>query len=464
MRRPSSWVARVTSGQLLGQDNPITASVVTDSRLAEAGSLYVARRGESADGHDFVPSAVENGAVAVLVEHPIDGLPAGVAQIVVSDATDALGMLARAYLRELRRGDLSVIGITGSAGKTTTKDLVARLLSAQAPTVASIRSFNNEVGVPLTILRADEDTRFLVLEMGASALGHLRYLASIAPLDVAVELMVGTAHLGGFGSQAGIAQAKQELVEGLVDGGSAVLNADDHLVMAMAEVSPGLVFTFSQYSDRHANVYADQVHIDQDDRAHFLLHIGDQAEQVDLHLVGAHHIHNALAAASVGHLLGVPITDIASIMSRATADSPHRMDVSVQTLAGHSITLIDDSYNANQDSMMASLAAARRIAGSGRVVAVLGEMLELGEASSQIHQRVGQAAADNQVATIIGLGAGARDYAHGIGAENVVLAGSVDEAITVLKDTVDHGDVVLVKGSNGSQAWKVADTVRGAQA
>ena len=217
MQTSAQWIAEAVSGRLVGNDVPVTGPVVTDSREAQAGSLYVARRGESADGHAFVSGAVERGAVAVIVEHEVDE---AVAQIVVEDSTEALGALARAHVTKLRSsGDLDVIAMTGSVGKTTTKDLLLQIMSEDGPTVAPKLSFNNEVGLPLTVLLADESTRHLVLEMGASGPGHITYLTDIVAPDVAIELCVGHAHVGGFGGFEGVAAAKAELIKGTRPGG-----------------------------------------------------------------------------------------------------------------------------------------------------------------------------------------------------------------------------------------------------
>lgn len=240
MRRTVEWIAAAVNGRLVGSADLEVTAVVTDSREATPGALYVARRGESSDGHDYIDAAISNGAVALVVEKERDDCAA--AQIVVEESTVALGHLAHAHLEDLRAsGDIEVVAVTGSAGKTTTKDLLAQILGAKAPTVAPKLSFNNEVGLPLTVLTAEDTTRYLVLEMGASGAGHLRYLTDIAAPDIAIELMVGHAHLGGFGSVEGIAQAKAELVEGLRPHGTAILNADDSYVRAMADKAPARV-------------------------------------------------------------------------------------------------------------------------------------------------------------------------------------------------------------------------------
>lgn len=272
MQRSATWIAEATRGVVHGPDVSANGPVVTDSREAAPGGVYVARRGENADGHDYVASAARAGAVCALVERVVDlsDCPP-ITQVVVGDATGALGDLARAHLEALRAGGaIDVVAVTGSVGKTTTKDLLLQVLSADAPTVAPRLSFNNEVGLPLTVLTADESTRHLVLEMGASGPGHIAYLTRIAPPDVAIELVVGHAHMGGFGSVAGVAEAKAELIEGSRQGATAVLNADDPNVAAMAPRAKGPVVRFSP-SGAGADVVAEDVRVDAAGRASFTL-------------------------------------------------------------------------------------------------------------------------------------------------------------------------------------------------
>lgn len=458
--RQTGWIAGAVAGRTVGTDTTVTGPVVTDSREAAPGSLYVARRGESADGHDFVAAARRAGAVCAIVEHEVPD--AGLTQVVVEDSTRALGDLARAYLADLRaHGRLDVTAITGSAGKTTTKDLLAQVLRADAPTVWPVMSFNNEVGVPLTVLRADASTRHLVVEMGASGPGHLTYLTHIAPPDVAVELMVGRAHLGGFGSREALARAKAELVDGLRPGGTAVLNADDPRVAAMATHTTGPVVRFSTDPAVPADVHADAVALDEGDHASFTLRMPDGSAPVVLGLVGLHHVHNALAAAAAAHVLGLAVGDVARGLTDATALSPHRMAVTELDLGGRRVTLLDDSYNANPDSMRAGLAALRSLAGKRREVAVLGGMLELGPGSEAMHEEVGRCALDQRVAVAVAVGPGSGGYLAPLaGHARTVLAEDDATAVDLVEDVLEDGDVVLVKGSNGSGVWRIADRLQ----
>ena len=459
MQASAQWIAEAVSGRLVGNDVPVTGPVVTDSREAQAGSLYVARRGESADGHAFVSGAATRGAVAAIVEHEVDE---AVAQIVVEDSTEALGALARAHVEKLRSsGDLDVIAMTGSVGKTTTKDLLLQIMSEDGPTVAPKLSFNNEVGLPLTVLLADESTRHLVLEMGASGPGHITYLTDIVAPDVAIELCVGHAHVGGFGGFEGVAAAKAELIKGTRPGGPVILNTDDPNVEAMAPLATGRVIRFSASGNERADVVARDVRLDRADRASFTLVAPEGEAPIDLKIVGRHHVANALAAAAGALTLGVSLQTVAAVLSCARALSPHRMDVHELRVDGMDLTLIDDSYNANLDSMRAGIAALASIGRDSQRIAVLGEMLELGEDSQSLHQQVGALIADAGVETLIGLGTDAHYYLEGAPdvPKREVAADPQDAARLALEHAKD-GAVVLVKGSFGSQSWQVADILR----
>ena len=459
MRTSAQWIAEAVSGRLVGSDVSVTGSVVTDSREAQAGSLYVARRGESADGHAFVAGAVARGAGAVIVEHEVDE---AVAQIVVEDSTEALGALARAHVEALRAGGaLDVIAMTGSVGKTTTKDLLLQIMSADGPTVAPKLSFNNEVGLPLTVLLADEKTRHLVLEMGASGPGHITYLTGIVAPDVAIELCVGHAHVGGFGGFEGVAAAKAELIRGMRPGGPVILNTDDPNVEAMAPLASGEVIRFSASGNPRAEVRAQDVSVDAADRASFTLVTPAGTAQVSLKIVGRHHVANALAAAAGALTLGVDLATVVQGLSSARALSPHRMDVHELVIDGCELTLIDDSYNANLDSMRAGIAALSSIGKGGRKIAVLGEMLELGEDSQSLHEQVGAMIEACGVETLIGLGTDAHYYLEGASAvPNRQVASDPADAARLALEFAGDGAVVLVKGSFGSHSWQVADILR----
>ncbi len=435
----------------------ITGPVVTNSRDVEPGSLFVALRGQTTDGHRFITDAVERGAVAVLSEEPVDSVPA----IVVPDTTAALGDLARAYLAELReRTGLRVAAVTGSAGKTTTKDLLLQVLRSYGPTVAPVASFNNEVGLPLTVLRADETTRYLVLEMGANHLGELTYLTSIAPPDIAIVLLVGLAHVGEFGGIEAVAQAKTELVQGLLPDGVAILNADDLRVAAMAEHAPGPVVTFGNVTG--TRLQAKQVQVRRDGGIDFTVVDNDTGRgyPVSLGLIGAHNVTNALATATAALVLGLPLQEVTEHLGNATTLSPHRMHV---TDRPDGVTIIDDAYNANPDSMRAALRTLAVIANrKRRTIAVLGEMLEMGEDSRARHDEIGRLAVRLNISLVIAVGSGASGIFDGATQEGswgdeAIFVETLDEAREHLISILRSDDVVLLKSSHGAGLWKLAD-------
>ena len=471
-----SQIAAAVGGRLIGPDATVTGPVVTDSRQASPGALFVAVHGERTDGHAHLGSAGTLGAVGAIVsdlkaartglsEEPAESedLPMGL--VLVEDTVVALGALARTHLAGLRQGAvdrgerLTVVAMTGSVGKTTTKDLTRQLLAASGPTVAPRASFNNEIGLPLTVLEADESTRYLVLEMGASGPGHIAYLTDIAPLDAAGVLMIGHAHMGGFGSIEGVAAAKAEIIAGLLPEGTAILNADDTRCAAMAELAPARVLTFSAQGDS-ADLRAENVVVDETARAAFDLHLPglDAPRRVQLAVAGAHNVANALAAAGLALAAGLEPELIAERLGSVSIESPHRMDVS--ELSGD-LLLIDDSYNANIDSMTAALAALPALAGSRRRVVVVSEMLELGESSAADHARTGELAAQAGAAMLIGIGSTqeALDAARARGVEVVGFEDSAT-AISQIDALLSDGDAVLVKGSNGSGAWRLADHLK----
>jgi UDP-N-acetylmuramoyl-tripeptide--D-alanyl-D-alanine ligase len=469
-------VALVTGGALhaLDPSTVIAGPVVADSREVIPGALFAAIAGEHSDGHAFAARAVAAGACAVLAAHEVvadDGAP--VPAVVVPDVVAALGALARDVLCRLREAaaepggsGLRVVAVTGSVGKTTTKDLLFQVLGAAGPTVAPVRSFNNEIGLPLTVLRADEDTRYLVLEMGASGIGHIAYLTDIAPPDVAIVLVVGRAHVGEFGSIEATARAKSELVTGLVPDGVAVLNADDARVAAMADLAPGDVVTFGL--SPAAQVRATDVRLT--DRGQPQLTLVDArgarpaSVPVRLRLVGEHHVHNALAAAAAALVVGLDLEAVADGLAGADALSPHRMHVADRP---DGVTVVDDSYNANPDSMRAALKALATLAGRDRrSVAVLGEMLELGPEARSAHDAIGRLAVRLDIGLTVVVGAGARAIADGAAHEGswgdeVVLVDDVDAAAALLDSELRPGDVVLVKSSYGAGLWRLGDRLLG---
>ncbi|MEV6013247.1 UDP-N-acetylmuramoyl-tripeptide--D-alanyl-D-alanine ligase [Streptomyces sp. NPDC051976] len=436
-------IAAVVGGRVEGDASvTVTAPAVLDSGQAGPGGLFVAFAGERVDGHDYVRRAAEAGAVAVLGARPTP-LPT----VVVEDARAALQAVAAHVVARLRDG-LTVVAVTGSQGKTGTKDLLAAVLSGTAPTVATVGSLNNELGVPLTMLRAEAATRFLVLEMGARHIGDIAHLAGLVAPDVAVVLNVGQAHLGEFGSRAAIARAKGELVQGLAPDGTAVLNADDPRVNAMRALTDGPVLTFGRTGQ--ADVRPLGLTLDGLGRPSFTLRTADTSATVTLPHLGAHLALNASAAAAAGLAAGVPLGRAATALATAPLS---RWRLEPRTLACGA-TLLNDSYNANPDSTRAALDALAAIDGRCRI-AVLGEMRELGDGSAAEHRAVGEYAAA-RADVVAAVGEAARPIAEGAGARALVLAGN-DAAVDWLRARrLTAGDVVLVKASRGARLDEVA--------
>ena len=441
-------IADVVGGVAHGEAT-VTGAAFLDTRTPEAGGLFVAIDGERVDGHDFVAAAAAAGAAAALGSRPTD-LPT----VVVDDVVEALGRLARHVVDQLP--DLVVLAMTGSQGKTGTKDYLAHVLADAGPTIATRGNFNNELGVPLTALRADPDTRYLVVEMGARGVGHIARLCAIAPPTVAAVLNVGTAHIGEFGSREAIAVAKGEIVEALPADGTAVLNADDDLVAAMAERTSASVTTFGAGV---AGVAVGEITFDELGRQSFeLVHRGSGAT-VHLAQIGAYQWRNAAAAAAMALAAGLDLDAVADSLGDAASASRWRMEV---TERPDGLVVLNDAYNANPESMKAALETLAGIgARSGRrTVAVLGEMLELGAGAVDAHIGVGAYAAEAGVDLLVSVGPAADAMARGYeasGSEGAVRTAGRDEAAEWLRHNVSAADVVLVKASRGAALELIAD-------
>jgi len=437
-------VAELAGGALTGPaDAVVTGSVTLDSRSVAAGDLFVAVPGERADGHDFLPAAAAAGAVAAITTRATDVLPA----VVVDDPVEALGRLAAGVHLRLVAGGLQTLAITGSSGKTSTKDLLGQVLAAAGPTVSPPGSYNNDIGLPLTVLSADEQTRFLVLEMGSRGPGHIARLCRVARPRVGVVLNVGSAHLGEFGSAEGIAQAKGELVEALPDDGTAVLNADDARVIGMAARTSARVLRTGRGED--ADVRAVDVTLDETARARFTLAAAGERHPVQLQVVGEHQVANALSAAGAALAAGMAPVEVAAALSAAGPRSRWRMEVSRRD---DGVTVVNDAYNANPESMRAALAALAGLAGTRRI-AVLGAMAELGPDAAAEHERLGRDAAATGVDLIIAVGPDAVGIADGAATagrrarEESVHVPDRAAARELLSEVLRSGDVVLVKAS-----------------
>jgi len=465
-------IAQITGGQLaagdLHQADPesvVSGEVVIDSRRVSPGGLFAAVAGERSDGHDFAAAAVAAGAVAVLATRPVP-----VPSVLVGDVPAALAALARAVVDALPAARIA--GLTGSSGKTSTKDLAAQLVERLGPTIAPAGSFNNEFGHPLTVLRADASTRYLVLELSARGLGHIAYLCRVAPPGYGVVLNVGHAHAGEFGGLDQVARAKGELPEALPADGVAILNADDPRVLAMADRTQARVVTFSCVPGSGAQVRAADIRLDGLGRPGFTLLTPEGSAPVTLRLRGAHNVPNALAAAALARELGLDLDGIADGLRAATARSRWRMEVHQR---GDGVTVINDAYNANPESVRAALdALAHLTQGGGRGFAVLGPMAELGGTSRASHEDIGEYAARLDSSGLAGSGLaglvavgeeaaplldGARRVPSWTGEAHAVPDGAA--AIELLANRLKPSDVVLVKASRAAHLEGVAAALLG---
>lgn len=434
----------------------VEGTVETDSREIVPGGVFVAKRGDDTDGHLFVGAAVERGAALAIVEHPVDER---IAQIVVEDAVTALGELARFVVERARdAGDLTVIGITGSNGKTTTKNMLATILAAEGETVAPIRSFNNAVGAPTTMLRATPSTRYLIVEMGASGIGDIARLVAIARPDIGVVLKVGLAHAGGFGGIESTLQAKTEMVSDLAGDAVAVLNSDDPRVASMADKTNARVLRFGQ--EAPADIRATDI-VGSRTGTTFTAHVpGEEPVAISLRVLGEHHVSNALAAISVAHVLGVPLVRSAAALETLTRAERWRMEV----LGGRDdVTIINDAYNASPDSMSAAIKTLAQIAEPGkRTIAVLGAMSELGEYSGDEHDRIGLQLVRLNISRLVVVGPEARRMHisainEGSWDGESVYFGDMDAAYDYLAAELAPGDTVLVKSSNSAKLRFLGD-------
>ena len=437
----------------------VSGSVETDSRLVKPSSIFFALRGETTDGVLFAEAAVDNGAALVVTAEALD---LNVAQVVVADPLDALAKLAGHVVSRVRaRGALKVIGITGSNGKTTTKNMLRAILSTDGPTVAPQGSYNNQVGAPYTMLLIDWDTKYLVIEMGASAVGDIARTIGIVVPDISVVLKVGMAHAGEFGGIDETQKAKAEIVTRLPATATAVLNQDDFRVAAMAAQTAARPVWFGL--DENANVRADDLRPTAEGTA-FTLIAGQQTRQVTLRVLGEHHVMNALAALTVALELGVGLDAALLALDSVVRAERWRMEV-LEPAPG--ITVINDAYNASPDSTAAALKTLAQIVTPGqRSVAVLGEMNALGEYADEEHDRIGRLVVRLNIQKLIVVGHRARHIHNAAGLEGSwdgesVLVETNDEAYDLLRNELRVGDVVLVKSSNAAGLRFLGDRIGG---
>lgn len=437
----------------------VPGPVETDSRRVAAGSIFFAMTGEVTDGHLFAQAAVDNGAAVIVVERDL-GLP--VPQVVVADTLTALADLARFVVASVRAGGtLSVVGITGSNGKTTTKNMLRAILSPLGPTVAPPGSYNNQVGAPITMLGIDEQTRYLVVEMGASAEGDIARTIGIAVPDISVVLKVGLAHAGEFGGIEVTQRAKSEIVTQLPSTAVAILNRDDFRVAAMADLTAAGKVWFGL--DASADVSADDLRATAAGTT-FTLHSDGRSRPVALRILGEHHVMNALAALAVARELGVDLDGAISALEGIERAERWRMEL---LRPSDGIVVINDGYNASPDSTAAALKTLAQIIEPGqRSVAVLGEMNALGEYADEEHDRIGRLVVRLNIHKLVVIGHRARHIHNAAGLEGSwdgesVLVETMDEAYDLVNGDLRAGDVVLVKSSNAAGLRHLGDRLGG---
>ena len=465
---------KITGGEAsaTAASDTVVTSVTTDSREVTAGCLFVAKPGEFSDGHAFIDKALAAGAVLALAERlTYDDARAVHPAIIVEDAVEAMGKIAAHIVEYLKaKNDAKVVGITGSAGKTTTKDLLAGILSKVAPTVSPIGSYNGEVGVPLTVFSATEDTKFFVIEMGATGVGHLTYLTDMVHPHVGVVLCVGTAHAGEFGGVENIEKAKGELVEALDTDGIAILNAEDARVARMdsrAKAEVRFFGTGAQKPER-AGVWATDVVVNSSGQPELTLEFPNGfSQRITSGLLGRHHVSNILAAANAAYALDVDPQVIVDNLNGQAAGSRWRME-RIERADG--VSIINDAYNANPESMRAALVTLAELglgedgAPGRRTWAVLGEMLELGDESIHQHDLLGRMAVRMNIKKLVVVGRGAKPaynsaVLEGSWGDEAYYVPSVDEARELLQKELQPGDIALFKSSNGAGLRFLGDDI-----
>ncbi|QUW19455.1 UDP-N-acetylmuramoyl-tripeptide--D-alanyl-D-alanine ligase [Agrococcus sp. Marseille-Q4369] len=465
LRMRAREIAAAVGGALHGDDVLVTGSVETDSRLVAAGGVFVAMPGESTDGHRFVDAAVAAGAALVIAERPLEQ---AVPHIVVDSGVVALGALAADVIRRVREaGELTVIGVTGSNGKTTTKNMLQAILEQHGPTVSPIKSFNNEVGAPMTMLRIDESTRYLVLEMGASYEGDIARLTAMSHPDVGVVLKVGLAHAGEFGGVEATTRAKTEMVQDLGSHHVAVLNRDDERVAGMARSTRARIAWFGTSpgpADEPTTLWAGDVDSTLEGTI-ATVHRGDESWPLRLRILGEHHVMNALAALTVADALGLDLERAVGALGSLERAERWRMEL---LEPGGGITVINDAYNASPDSMAAAIRSLAHMTRGAqrRSIAVLGEMGELGALSTEEHDRIGRLAVRVRIDRLVVVGSAAKAIHDAAELESsfgqdTAWVETAEEAEALLRSSLEPGDVVLVKSSLSAGLKDLGDRIGG---
>ncbi|UYI47530.1 UDP-N-acetylmuramoyl-tripeptide--D-alanyl-D-alanine ligase [Vibrio natriegens] len=445
-----SQLAEITHGELVGEDITI-AAVSTDTRTIESGSLFVALVGERFDAHDFCQQAVDAGTGALLVQKRLD---VDVPQVVVADSKIALGEIA-AWVHQSCQ--TPTVAITGSCGKTTVKEMVASILQLKGQVLFTAGNFNNDIGVPLTLLRSQADDDYAVIELGANHIGEIAYTTQLVKPDIALVNNVAAAHLEGFGSIEGVKQAKGEIYQGLSVGGVAIVNLDSQGdALWQSVLADKKVITFSQ-SNTQADFYASDIAMSEEGKASFTLHLAEDGQEIELSLgiIGQHNVANAIAAAIITQKMGASIEEIQSGLLNLNKVKGR---VDVEQLS-QSVKLIDDSYNASVPAMKAAVDLLAAFKGQRWLI--LGNMAELGEESLALHRQVGEHAAPQKFEHVLTYGADAKvisDLCDGTHFETH--QDMIDYIKQHLDQTVSENHTMLVKGANGARMFEVAAALK----
>jgi UDP-N-acetylmuramoyl-tripeptide--D-alanyl-D-alanine ligase len=453
-----SEIAAAVNGNLVGADAIVTGSVETDSRLVTNDGLFIAKPGEVTDGHKFIDSAKANGAIGVIAERKTE---CELAQILVEDSVVALGLLAKYVVSKLHEsGRLKVIAITGSNGKTSTKNMLAAILEKVGNTVSPIESYNNEVGAPISMLKANFETDFLIAELGAGGPGSIKYLAEMCSPDIGVVLKVGLAHVGEFGGIESTYQIKSELVRSLPVNSKVILNSDDALVSEMANLTAVDKTWFGTNSD--AQIRATNLRVTLKGTSFDLNIDGNLFQSVSLRIIGEHQVMNALAALAVTKVLGLDVANAISQLENMQLAERWRM----QLLPGpNGSVIINDAYNASPESMRAALQTLATLGRQGhRTIAILGEMAELGSESVVQHDELGRLVVRLNIDQLIVVGQKAKLIHLGALQEGSwdgesKFIESIDEALPLVRDLLGSGDIVLVKSSKSADLRFLGDAL-----
>ena len=457
---PLTWVAEVLGAEVFGDLGANVFGVCTDTRQGAERALFFALRGENADGHRFVEQAFKAGAAAVVVTHRVESVEG--TQLVVQDTLRALGDLANAYRRQF---DIPVIGITGSVGKTSTKEMIAAALRTRYRVLASEKNYNNEIGVPLTLFGLRREHQVAVIEMGMRALGEIDRLAEIAAPTIGVITNIGHAHIERLGSREGIAQAKAEMLQRLPDAGVAVLMESEFLPYLRARVpAQARVVLCGAEADSRAEIVA--LSPAAASAEPLRVRIAGEIYTVPLKAVGTHHHANALLALAAADVLNVPISEaIAALSDWDGAEG--RMTIRT---AADGMTILDDCYNAGPESMTAALHTLHQMTGGEGGIAILGDMREMGEYAAELHFGLGPAVVDAQLRLLVTVGDSTPEIVHGAQAyaiqqhlamPHVQHFATTAAAAKHIRELVQMGDTVLVKGSRAMEMEHIVAALTG---